>query len=80
MLIAKDAERDFQIERQRFKLNMIAANPQQLTEILRLFEEVDTVAEELTDEEMEEVGPLSGEEIESALDVIKQFGAAMIGS
>lgn len=80
LLISKDAEQAFETERQRFKLNMIAAHPDRLESILQLFEEVDAFADELTEEEIEELGPLSGEQIEEALDVIKQFGAAIIKS
>jgi hypothetical protein len=61
-----------------FKQRMIAAHPERGKEIEAMFADTDTdLAPALSEEEMEEAGPLSINEIEAALQALKETGFAV---
>jgi len=74
----REIEDDIERERQRFKMTMIAAHPERADAILAIFEGDGEYAESLTDEEMDELGPLSGEQVEEAISTMRMLGLAMV--
>jgi hypothetical protein len=74
----REAEEVAEREKQRFKLSMIVAHPEMADRINEIFDSEGELAEVLSDEEMEEMGPLSGEQIEDALEAMRSLGIADI--
>lgn len=73
--MAREREDQDDREIRQFKQRMIAAHPERGKEIEALFEEQDTeLARPLSEEEMEDMGPLGMNEIEAALEALRSTG------
>ncbi len=74
----RDADREDDLMWERFKLDIIAAHPELARFVIEELDDprtkVDEFAPELSDEEMDDLGPLSGEDISEAITALRKFG------
>ena len=74
---SEKAEDDFE----QFKQRMMAANPEYMDEIAEDFDRIQSgeYADQMTDEEMDEAGPLDANSLEYALAQMRSLGIGMDG-
>ena len=74
----REMEEDTEKESSRFKMSLIAAHPENANKIASILNDDDEFAEELTSEQMDELGPLSGDQVDEAITAMRQLGLALI--
>lgn len=78
-MMAQENEDEVALEEARFRSQIIAAHPDKAKQILEALDahEEEDLADEMTDEDMENYEPLSTEETQAAIDALRKFGLAV---
>jgi len=67
-----------ELEWERFKQNIIAANPWDASKILKVIEQPHaSLAQPLSDDQMDTYQPLSGQEISETVKMLREFGLSL---